>query len=117
MYESTWVTVVGCRVYSDLRSTAWWHRSGNWWIVMRGALGCLGGSRVSRRAGFPPIGGCILGGSTASFGAGRDDAWCVKLDSAGNVLWQKTYGGANSDSAYAMQATSDSGSTNRAARR
>lgn len=37
-------------------------------------------------------GGFIFAGSTESFGAGRSDAWVVKLDSSGNIVWQKTYG-------------------------
>ncbi len=54
-------------------------------------------------------GGYILAGVTNSFGAGGSDAWCVKLDSSGNVLWQKTYGGASDDYAESVQATSDGG--------
>ena len=38
-------------------------------------------------------GGYLLAGSTASFGAGKKDAWLVKLDMLGNVLWEKSYGG------------------------
>lgn len=37
-------------------------------------------------------GGFIFTGVTESSGAGRTDAWVVKLDSSGNIVWQKTYG-------------------------
>lgn len=36
-------------------------------------------------------GGFIVAGGTESFGAGDSDAWVLKLDSDGNVEWQKTY--------------------------
>jgi hypothetical protein len=44
-------------------------------------------------------GGYIVAGSTSSFGAGGTDAWVLKLDASGSILWQKTYGGAGHDAA------------------
>ena len=35
----------------------------------------------------------MLGGTTDSKGAGKMDAWLVKADSEGKVLWDKTFGG------------------------
>ena len=52
-------------------------------------------------------GGFIMAGETRSFGAGEKDAWLVKLDSGGNEVWSRTFGGSQSDIAYAVQATSD----------
>lgn len=54
-------------------------------------------------------GGYALGGYTGSFGAGYDDVWLVKTDGAGNMLWNKTYGGANFDEAYSLVQTKDGG--------
>ncbi len=54
-------------------------------------------------------GGYIVAGKTSSFGAGRSDAWVLKLDASGNVQWAKTYGGANWDYASSIQQTSDGG--------
>lgn len=54
-------------------------------------------------------GGYIVAGRTSSFGAGGGDVWIMKLDSNGNVLWQKTYGGADGEWAYSIQETSDGG--------
>ncbi|MHA2635190.1 MAG: InlB B-repeat-containing protein [bacterium JZ-2024 1] len=54
-------------------------------------------------------GGYIVAGDTYSFGAGSRDIWVLKLDANGNVLWQKTYGGANWDGADSIQQTSDGG--------
>jgi len=54
-------------------------------------------------------GGYIVAGRTYSFGAGGTDVWVLKLDSSGNVQWQKTYGGTYDDYANSIQQTSDGG--------
>jgi predicted secreted protein len=53
--------------------------------------------------------GSIVAGSTQSFGAGGFDFWILKLDSSGNIQWQKTYGGSIIDIARSIQTTSDDG--------
>jgi hypothetical protein len=54
-------------------------------------------------------GGYIVVGRTASFGAGNDDLWILKLDNNGNVTWQKTYGGTGDDGAYSFYQTQGGG--------
>lgn len=53
--------------------------------------------------------GFIIAGSTASFGLGYSDAYIVKLDGAGNVEWQNTFGGTKDDRAYSVCPTVDGG--------
>ena len=48
-------------------------------------------------------------GATESFGAGNTDMYLFKIDSAGNLLWSKAYGGVNIDWGMDLQQTSDSG--------
>ncbi len=54
-------------------------------------------------------GGFIVAGFTTSFGAGSGNYWILKLDSNGNVAWQKTYGWDGGDYAYSIQQTKDGG--------
>ncbi len=54
-------------------------------------------------------GGYIVGGYTASYGAGDLDAWLIKTDSEGNELWSKTYGGEFADGALCVIETNDGG--------
>ena len=62
-------------------------------------------------------GGFILGGMSDSAtnsiktdpGYGRADFWVVRLDAAGNKLWDRCYGGASGDSIYAMRQINDGG--------
>jgi len=54
-------------------------------------------------------GGFIVAGRTESFGAGVYDAWVIKLDRDGDVLWQKTHGGIYNDTASSIQQTQDGG--------
>ena len=62
-------------------------------------------------------GGYILGGRSNSNisgnktenSFGQDDYWFVKLDSIGNVEWDKTIGGSSDDFLYSIQQTIDNG--------
>ncbi|MFZ3169836.1 MAG: hypothetical protein WA130_19665, partial [Candidatus Methanoperedens sp.] len=51
----------------------------------------------------------ILAGYTDSYGNGSADAWLVKTDSNGTIQWNKTFGGADNDSARAISQTQDGG--------
>ena len=44
--------------------------------------------------------GYLLVGATASFGAGNEDGWLIKVNDSGNLEWQRTYGGADDDDLY-----------------
>ena len=37
------------------------------------------------------------------------DYWIVKLDTNGNIVWQKSLGGSDDDEAYSIQQTTDGG--------
>lgn len=64
-------------------------------------------------------GGFILGGTSTSnanvLGGksqnsnGREDLWVIRLDAAGNKLWDKTFGGSGEDDLQAVLETSDGG--------
>jgi len=54
-------------------------------------------------------GGYIVVGQTASFGAGETDIWILKLSSDGDIAWQRTYGGSETDGARCIQQTNDGG--------
>ena len=54
-------------------------------------------------------GGSIVAGYTESFGAGGFDMWVLKLNSSGDVIWQKTYGSSANDYADSVQQTTDGG--------
>ena len=54
-------------------------------------------------------GGYIIAGSTASQGAGNDDAYLIKADVSGNLLWQKTFGGLYFECGYSVREANDGG--------
>ncbi len=62
-------------------------------------------------------GGYLLGGSSLSgisgdkteTNRGSLDYWVVKINSIGNILWQKTFGGSSSEEIYTMCKTPDGG--------
>jgi hypothetical protein len=53
-----------------------------------------GGNNDDQLTGILPCsdGGFILSGSTKSFGMGDYDTYVIRTDTAGNLLWSKTYG-------------------------
>ncbi|MEP6846562.1 MAG: T9SS type A sorting domain-containing protein [Panacibacter sp.] len=59
--------------------------------------------------------GYVVAGESNSFDGdvtgnhGNLDFWVVKLDGSGNLLWQKSLGGTNSDFATSLQQTKDGG--------
>lgn len=62
-------------------------------------------------------GGCVIGGSSNSNISGSKtensfgnyDYWVVKIDSSGNIEWDKTFGGTSGDKLHALIQTSDNG--------
>jgi len=54
-------------------------------------------------------GGYIVVGHTESFGVGGADIWILKLSSAGDIEWQRTYGAGEQEYAPSIQQTSDGG--------
>lgn len=60
-------------------------------------------------------GGFIIAGMTRSFGGhvsghhGGSDVWLLRLDSEGNLLWSKCYGGTCDDIAHNIRSTTDGG--------
>lgn len=91
--------------------------SGDAWVVRLDAIGGVlwqktyGGRLSDYASSVQPTsdGGYVLAGGTSSSGAGGYDAWVVKLDANGNILWQKTYGGAQDDNAFSVQAIAGGG--------
>ena len=91
--------------------------SADWWILKLGASGNIEWQKAYGGSGFDHArsirqtadGGFIAAGSTASYGAGGQDAWILKLSSSGNIQWQKTYGKTFDDAAVSIEQTTDGG--------
>jgi hypothetical protein len=87
------------------------------WIVKINDNGSIvwqkpyGGANDERGDDIQPTtdGGYIVIGRTASFGAGMDDIWILKIAANGTIAWQKTYGGAFYDQGEGIVQTTDGG--------
>lgn len=99
------------------------HGDFDFWIVKLDALGniqwqkCLGGSSYDEANSIRQTadGGYIVTGNTNSNDGdvtgnhGVEDFWVVKLDSIGNIEWQKALGGSSFDGGYSVRPTADGG--------
>lgn len=54
-------------------------------------------------------GGYLLLCLTRSFGAGEEDVWLVKVNSAGDMEWSRTYGGSRAESVSTIVKANDGG--------
>jgi hypothetical protein len=51
----------------------------------------------------------VGGNKTQPLWGGGDDFWILKIDSIGNILWDKDYGGTDSEELFSIGITSDNG--------
>jgi|JI10StandDraft_1071094.scaffolds.fasta_scaffold05011_6 hypothetical protein len=96
---------------------------GDVWVLELDADGMLLGQRCYGGSGTDEAwdmaatadGGCVLvGHSNSTDGeveptAGVQDYWVLRLDAAGDIVWQHTYGGALNDEAWAVVVAPDGG--------
>ncbi|MCX8150833.1 MAG: hypothetical protein N3D85_04970 [Candidatus Bathyarchaeota archaeon] len=80
------------------------------WVVKLGFDGVLLWNKVysdlcdsaGRGVAVTQDGYCVVAGYIDTLGSGNYDFLVLKLDSSGTVLWNRTYGGGESDKAYAL---------------
>lgn len=97
------------------------HGNFDFWIVKLDGAGniewqkCLGGSSYDEANSIRQTadGGYIIAGNTNSSDGdvtgnhGIEDFWVVKIDSIGNIEWQKALGGSSFDGGYSVRPTAD----------
>ncbi|MCK4307555.1 T9SS type A sorting domain-containing protein [candidate division WOR-3 bacterium] len=93
--------------YGDNRSDCW--------LIQLDSLGDIiwskvyGGSGRNWAFSVSPIfdTGYVVAGWTNSLGVGKDDVTIIKLDSIGDIIWSKTFGGTDYEKASSISQTSD----------
>lgn len=70
-----------------------------------------GGEKFDRGMTVIPAGddATLVLAETSSYGAGKHDIYLLKIDSVGEVLWTKTFGGPGDEQAKDIQVTNDGG--------
>ncbi len=87
------------------------------WLIKTDSMGTMQWNKTyggtGDEAAFSIIqtkdGGYALAGYTNSFGTGEYDFCLVRTDAAGNLLWNKTYGGTGDEGVYSIIQTNDNG--------
>ena len=119
--NSGWI--VGGYTYSNDGDVSGYHANGDGWIFRTDSLGnllwqrALGGSGYDRinnlmrtaSGDFMLIGKSETSDGDVSANHGGDDYWAVKMDTAGNLLWEHSFGGSADDQGWAVWQTSDGG--------
>jgi hypothetical protein len=105
-----------------------WDVSGNHgdydaWVVKLDSIGaiqwqrCFGGTgweeaksiKQTKDGGYVFAGFATSADGDVTQNQGSFDLWVLKLDSAGNIEWQRTYGGSDEDLGYSISPTLDGG--------
>lgn len=95
----------------------------DFWLVKMNALGELQWSKTFGGTGFDQAysvyptddSGFVMAGFSGSTngdvdgGKGSDDFWIIKLNSAGEIIWKKCFGGTSNDNAFSIKQTNDGG--------
>ncbi|WP_264521089.1 T9SS type A sorting domain-containing protein [Flavobacterium sp. N1994] len=81
------------------------------WMKTYGGSGWDEGTGIQQctDGGFIVCGTTTSSNGNVSFNHGSDDFWLLKLNTDGNIQWEKTYGGTNSDNAFSLVQTKDGG--------
>jgi len=90
---------------------------GDLWLVRTDSLGdslwirSYGGSDVDagQSVCVTTDGGFAVAGGTKSFGSGDYDVWLLRLDSLGDTLWTRTFGGSQIEYGVTVEQTPDGG--------
>ncbi len=99
------------------------HGSWDLWVIKMDNIGNLiwqksyggSGNDYGHSVKTTNDGGYVIAGNSTSndgdltINKGLDDYWIVKIDSIGNIEWQKSYGGTGNDEASSIDQTSDGG--------
>ena len=89
----------------------------DYWIIKLSSLGGVEWEKTYGGTGFDSLsylektsnGGYIVSGLTYSFGVGVEDGWILKLNSAGAIEWERTYGGSGWEETNFIQETAGGG--------
>lgn len=117
--------ILAGKTYSNDNDVTGNHGNNDYWIVKIDSIGaiqwqkCLGGTRNDEANAIEQTtdGGFIVAGSSSSndgdvsdnHDTSAYDFWIVKINSVGNIQWQKTFGGTLSDVATCVHQTIDGG--------
>jgi len=82
----------------------------NTWLKTYGGRGDEYGNSItnSKDGGYVLMGGTSSNrGDFSGMNKGRDDIFVMKLDSNGDIVWKKTFGGSEGDYGYSITTTND----------